>query len=139
MKQTTKEFQELQKEWDRRLKESGFEDIEQRSGHLKKWSIKFTLDAEIKMKAKEEYYRMAGHFLHEYKFANAVERRIWELHCQGEGKLRIVKALRAEKLWYKQKDARPRRPCAFSVQYILEHLRGEMAMKVHRDRQNSQE
>lgn len=138
----TKKFKQLEAEWDKKLKDSGFEDAEQRSGHLKVWSHRFVVGAEVNMEAKLEYYRAAGHFLHEYQFPNTVERRIWELHAEGEGRHRIVAALRAENLWFERKPRsglKPR-PCSFSVQQILEKLQAEMTKRLNNDRQkDSQE
>lgn len=142
MKHNTKEFKDLQAVWDKKLVASGFEDIEQRDGRLKKSSnTKFGASSETAMAAKEEYFRVAGHFLFDYRFANAVERRIWELHCQGEGRPRIVAALRAEKLWFEQgyNGRRWKRPCSYSVQQILERLGAEMMKKLKNERQNRQE
>jgi hypothetical protein len=37
-----------------------------------------------------EYYRSAGIFLHEYKFQNELDKRIWELHSEGLYTIDIV-------------------------------------------------
>lgn len=84
MLKPTKEFLKLQAEWDKKLKDSGFNDAEQRDGNLKTWSSLFTRQttADISMEAKQEYYRAAGHFLYSHQFT-AFERKIWELHVEG--------------------------------------------------------
>jgi O-methyltransferase involved in polyketide biosynthesis len=91
-----KDFLALQAEWDQKLADSGFEDAENRDGTLKVWASHFfavrynpTL-----FQAKEDYYRAAGSFLHEFKFANKGERAIWELHSQGISIREIVKILK---------------------------------------------
>ncbi len=45
----------------------------------------------------EEYYRMAGYFLHEYKFEYEIDRKIWELHAEGMGMREIAVALKNTK------------------------------------------
>lgn len=137
MKHNT-EFEKIQAEWDKKLKESGFVDQEQRDGRLKSWSNKYKTGDPVRYQAKEEYYRAAGQFLYDHKFERPVERRIWELHSQGMARLNIVKALRAEKVWYrhKRKDSRPN---SFGVQKVIESLRDLMISKIEYDRQNSKE
>jgi hypothetical protein len=85
MDRNSKAFKELQSKWYGKLKKSGFDDIEQDEEHLKIWHSHFFLsryDA-TKYEAKEEYYRMAGHFLNDYKFKTKVEKLIWQYHCDG--------------------------------------------------------
>lgn len=102
MNNQSKEFKALQKLWDKKLAASGFQDIEQRDGGLKVWSDRFCngYHNEITMSAKQEYYRAAGHFLHEYEFKTPTEKRIWTLHSEAMSIRNIVKALKKEKLWF---------------------------------------
>ena len=58
-----KDFQKLQAQWYDKLKKTGFEDAEQSNGALKCWSATKFKDTS-RVKAKEEYFRLAGHFLH---------------------------------------------------------------------------
>lgn len=84
-------FQKLQEHWYKKLKESGFEDIESSDGRLKEYSSTlkgnpnkvFTQNGG--WEAKEEYYRMASHFLLEHKFKTNLEQVIWEYHTNGIG------------------------------------------------------
>lgn len=96
--------------WDRKLKEKGFQDIEDRgTGLLKRWagttSIKDEYDSRtfrsesgyssITWKESQEtYYRIASQFLHEKDFKNQKLRRIWELHSKGLSFSKISKEIR---------------------------------------------
>lgn len=90
----SKEFLELKAQWDKTLAKAGFEDIEQEDGNLKIWTSHFfkarhnpTLFA-----AKEDYYRLAGHFLNEHVFKDETERYVWEMHANGTS-IREIAAL----------------------------------------------
>ncbi len=95
-------LKKLQEKWDKKLKDSGFEDIENRStGKLHDWSTRWTRrDNELTIEARREYYRAAGQFLYEHKFSNETEKRIWSLHSEGRSVRDIVAALKKEKLWF---------------------------------------
>lgn len=101
-----KSFKSLQAEWDKKLKASGFEDIEDRNSDkefLKSWHsdyfrCRYTTD---EFEAKREYYEMACRFLHEVFFDSDTllffgvrdeEREIWELHSKGNS-IRDIAAL----------------------------------------------
>jgi hypothetical protein len=92
----TKDFKALQKKWEERLKKEGFEDIERKEGRLKSGSVENVryLYTTEQFNIKEEYYRLAGQFLHEYKFKSSVERKIWELHSEGMSVRNIIKKLK---------------------------------------------
>lgn len=92
----TKEFLALKKKWDKKLKSSGFEDIEQDDGNLKLWSSHFfkVRFNETLFGAKEEYYRLAGQFLHEKVFKDHKTKLIWQLHSEGISIRDIVIALK---------------------------------------------
>lgn len=80
-----KEFLLLQCFWDRKLERSGFNDIEERDGTLKdsNW-IKQSAKNPMAFQIKQEYYYQATHFLHDHIFKNKIEKKIWEMHTQGE-------------------------------------------------------
>lgn len=101
-------LKELQKVWYQKLKDEGFKDIEQegKNGFLKEWSRKFRIPygsqvakgytTEDKIRdneVKETYYRLAGHFLYDYKFKTETLRNIWELHSEGVSYRNIAKIL----------------------------------------------
>ncbi len=53
---------------------------------------------------KEEYYRMAGHFLHDHKFESTSDKIIWRLHSEGVSIVDIVYYLKSKKFkTYKRK------------------------------------
>ena len=100
----TREFKKLNKLWYGKLKKEGFQDIERqdkigaREGRLINSSLphiieNYTVD---QFEVKREYYRMAGQFLHEYKFKTALERIIWDMHTQGISVRNIVKKLQSK-------------------------------------------
>jgi hypothetical protein len=104
-----KKFLDLQKVWDKKLKDSGFEDAEQRKdGNLKEWA---TRKFRSKLKgsyyeqkkeyylSREEYFRVAGFFLHDHDFSTEMERLIWELHSEGISIVDITNFLK--KKWKK--------------------------------------
>lgn len=81
-------LKQLRDKWDKKLKDSGFKDIENShpDRQLKHYdSIEFqryyTPDA---FEAKRRYFELAGHLLHEHKFRSQKHKDIWELHCQGK-------------------------------------------------------
>lgn len=94
MHRRTKEYAALEAEWDKKLADSGFQDIEQRKdGNLKFWSTIFVNRHTFsRLDAKQAYYRAAGHFLHDHKFTS-YERKVWELHAEGISMRNIVKIL----------------------------------------------
>lgn len=142
------EFEKLQALWDVKLKESGFDDLEQRDGRLKSWSNRYKTAEPTKRQAKEEYYRAAGQFLYDHKFNHPAERRIWDLHSQGMARLPIVEVLREEGLWFDEqkqvlrksryKKRLDSRPNSFGVQQVIESLRDLMIKKIEDDRNSRQ-
>lgn len=92
----TKEFKALKAKWDKKLEKSGFDDIE-RDGNLKLFHSVYFADPrrydENVVEAKHQYYNIAGVFLNEHKFANTLEKKIWQLHSEGKSIREIEKAL----------------------------------------------
>lgn len=84
----TKQFSKLKKIWDKKLKDSGFQDIEGdhdiviTSGVLsaRRFFERNTYDS---FRNKERYYQLAGHFLHEHNFQTYLDKEIWRLHSEG--------------------------------------------------------
>jgi hypothetical protein len=84
MRRPKTDFDKLQAEWDEKLKESGFQDIESRDDRLKKWSTKlFSYYQSDAWEAKRTYYQMAENFLGDYKFETEREKTIWAYHSEG--------------------------------------------------------
>jgi hypothetical protein len=81
----------LQTLWYKKLRDSGFEDIEKSDG-----SLKDEVDLRTRKKALHDqenrltYYRMASAFLHEHPFKDDIERAIWEAHSEGLSVRRIA-------------------------------------------------
>jgi hypothetical protein len=104
VKQQTKQFELLKKKWYAKLKRAGFVDIEQDEDSLTNWSSSRFLRGKNRNKAledvmdynlsKQEYYRLVGHFLHDHKFENKVDKLIWELHSEAISYRKIVSKLK---------------------------------------------
>lgn len=90
----THSFKALKDKWYGRLKEKGFTDIERDEEYLQSPSTRFSRGENLDYdKSKEEYYRLAGHFLHDHRFVNDTERRVWELHSNGMSADEIAKRM----------------------------------------------
>lgn len=115
---------ELLAKWNRKLAASGFEDCERPDGSLKT----FTTSAFSKgyytdpnrRNAKIEYYTLAQHFLHTYKFKNNKERVMWELHSEGISIRNISKEMKRRNF----------KTYKFQVETVLSKLRDEMRIHV---------
>lgn len=95
----TKKFKALEKKWYSKLKNDGFSDIERNDKrNLKTDPLEniFHFYDEAAFERKEEYYRLAGQFLHEHKFKSAADRLVWDLHSQGMSIRNIIKRLKLE-------------------------------------------
>lgn len=90
-------FQQLRAIWDEKLKDSGFEDIEEKNtpnSRLIRWhSHHYARINEDKINATIAYYNKAVDLLHTYKFENPTHKRIWELHSEGFPKRKIAKLI----------------------------------------------
>lgn len=92
------ELKTLQKVWYKKLKENGFEDIEDTSSpreYLKTWhssyfQVRYTPEI---FDLKQEYYRRASQFLHDHTFVDIIQKKIWELHAEGQSVRAISLAL----------------------------------------------
>lgn len=103
MNTKSKEFQKLQTEWYKKLKKSGFDDIEE-TEDLLKWSAPKNLihirnrDKQHLFTIREDYYRLAGYFLHDYGFTKESDRLVWEQHVEGTSIRDISKYLKIKKV-----------------------------------------
>lgn len=104
----TKNYETLKSEWYAKLKKAGFDDIEAADGNLKVWHhARFRATQPLTtIAAKTEYYRHAGHFLHEYKFENAVHKKMWGYHAEGLSSNAISKLLSSSKVTYPRHKVR---------------------------------
>ncbi len=92
------DFKALELFWYNILKETGFEDAEDTSKDdrpLRFWNqSRFNRKTIIQQQAAQDYYDKAKMLLIHYKFENEIERKIWELFCEGLGKRNIAKELK---------------------------------------------
>ena len=99
-KQPELSYVELKEIWYAKLKEAGFDDIEQDEYKLKMWSNRVYIENPnpVQREAKETYYILASRFLHDYKFKNQKDKIIWEYHANGISMRNIVKILEDVKI-----------------------------------------
>lgn len=98
-----KEFKQLQKEYYAKLKESGFDDIENldfAQEPLKRWHSHYFKSRHRPAEFREiaQYYSSAKQILQSYSFANTVDRNIWEQHAEGHSVRKIASSLNI-KIW----------------------------------------
>lgn len=78
--------EKLKAEWNKKLKDSGFEDIERADGTLKPEVDYRSLDGTrgngLK-DARQEYDDIVQHFLNHGNFTNLVDYTVWKLHSEG--------------------------------------------------------
>jgi hypothetical protein len=109
----------LQREWYRRLKDAGFEDIEyQSSNMLKGQSIQDSRRINPhEIAAVEEYYRLASQFLHDHEWNDNTEKLIWALYAEGIPYRAIAKELHIT-LWRTQTTIRKISSTMFKIYRI---------------------
>ncbi len=77
-------FKELQKEWENKLRESGFVDVEDDRGKLRQnASNSYRTTNHTLINAKLRYYELLGHWNHEKDFRDHVERLVMERRANG--------------------------------------------------------
>lgn len=90
----TKTFLELDKEWKKKLKDSGFNDIEDESENIDRGSWDFrTTKVMNSFNTKSEYYYRATQFLNDYNFDTALDKTVWMYHAEAIGVRDISKLL----------------------------------------------
>lgn len=117
MDRNSKKFKDLEQRWYKKLKTSGFDDHENGPGKQdlplvpkKSGALYFLRDKERYasggFEVKQEYYRLAGHFLHEYSFDTDLDFEIWKLHAEGQSvrKTVIILAHKGIKTYKRQVD-----------------------------------
>jgi len=100
-KKPKQDFKELKAKWYKKLKKSGFEDIEYESGELKFSSTisnKRRQERAAIWQDRADYYTLAGWFLNDYKFTVELEKIIWEYHSNGMSAREITETLRKAKI-----------------------------------------
>lgn len=99
-----KDFKEIRSEWYKRLKDSGFVDIEDEDGNLKTFNIpRLSVQAQdyayekFRWVQNEHYYALCTDFMNQDVFQAFVYQRpqislIWQAYCEGKTKEQIEKA-----------------------------------------------
>lgn len=115
-------FDQLRAQWYKKLKKSGFNDIETFDGRLSHYissdfypshythdlvstESKIELEHTIR-EARTTYYQLASQFLHDHKFKNKYEMTIWELHSEGMSHKSISLTVSNSKKLYTLKNVR---------------------------------
>lgn len=78
--------EKLKAKWNKKLADSGFEDIENADGSLKPEVDYRSMDStrgDILHDGRQEYYSIAQDFLNRGKFATLLDYTIWKLHAEG--------------------------------------------------------
>jgi phosphopantothenoylcysteine synthetase/decarboxylase len=87
-------YKKLKSRWYKKLRDSGFNDIENEDGSLKAEVDPRTVANAMNTKeSRVEYYEKATEFLATYKGFTAEQRKIWSLHCTGLGAIKIARQL----------------------------------------------
>lgn len=80
----TPEFIELKDQWYQKLKEEGFEDLEDESQYIKKIQhLHFFRWTPLKIQTQRDYYIHCEYFLNSHSFKKEQHRKIWELYTKG--------------------------------------------------------
>lgn len=98
-------FERLKAKWYKKLKQTGFEDIEKDESHLKRSSQSYHKDMNrigYDWRSRAQYFQMATNFLNEYRFVDDFEKNIWMYHSEG---LTVVNISEILKKVYKKKRA----------------------------------
>jgi hypothetical protein len=105
MKKKT-ELERVQSVWYKKLKDSGFNDIEQDNQSINRSISKAFLKKDpVIREVVQEYYCMAYHFLNEYEFDTELDKVMWEYHTNGLSARNIAKLLNATKVTKTSKTA----------------------------------
>lgn len=105
----TEEFATVNKEWQARLRASGFDDLEDDFAVSHKRDLKSTvyLDRDAARRGElsglAEHYRRAGRYLHERVWPTLARKVIWELYCEGVPRLEACQrmgTLPGHQPWY---------------------------------------
>lgn len=99
MSRTKSEYQKQKKIWYKRLKASGFNDIEKNEYDLKTNSaIRKRDTSKARIEALHMYYSMATDFLNDYKFNSKLDQIVWEYHANGLSVRDVVKLLKSVRI-----------------------------------------
>jgi hypothetical protein len=88
---------QLQKEWYRKLKESGFNDIEENFQYHSSYFWQAFTTLRHRTEDRVSYHDKAFKFLNLYDFDTEQDREIWFLHCEGISQRKIAQMLDVSK------------------------------------------
>lgn len=87
-------LKQLQKQWYLKLKQEGFNDIEQDGRLISYSSSRLNLDLNKTVyDAKLEYSRLANEFLEVYQFEDAKDKEVWSMYVDGLSARKISETL----------------------------------------------
>lgn len=90
-----KSYSQERKVWYKKLKETGFNDLENSQGFLKAYaSSNFSQTSPHAHESRREYYYLCQQFLNEFKFDSELQKAIWEYHTNGISYRDIAKTVR---------------------------------------------
>lgn len=89
-----KTYQQLRDVWYKRLKRSGFNDIEDSEGNLKDFTYKQVKRHLHVWESSGHYFELATSFLNEHEFESSRDRIIWEYHANALSTRDIAKLLK---------------------------------------------
>jgi hypothetical protein len=99
-----KNLKQLTRKWYKKLKDSGFDDIEEpsKSGYptLKFWgsdALRQRNSGQLRMESVQRYYELAGQFFWDANFDTSAEKRIWKMHADGVSGYEIASKLKMSK------------------------------------------
>lgn len=88
------EYQKLKAVWDKKLKDSGFVDIEHADGSINSGVPRSLAWKDDHLRQiVQDYYTMAYHFLNSHPFECELDKVIWQYHTDGLSVRKIVKVL----------------------------------------------
>lgn len=101
-------YAELRAHWYRRLRESGFRDIEACDPERNRLAYAIALGPAVRQ-ANAEYYALAAEYLATAEFPTALEQAIWELHADGQTVREIARVVGCTRMYVQRRVARHRR------------------------------
>jgi hypothetical protein len=128
-----KGFKSLLLKWNKKLEESGFQDIEielnngralRQScvGQYNRWN-KFERDSRL------EYFCVVGHLVHDTIFPNDLEKFIMLKHAEGETITEIFKAMQANGFRMYEKSGKSYRSLRRHIMYIIRQWQMKWGIK----------
>lgn len=109
------QLKKLTAQWYQKLKDSGFEDIEDSAGNLKQYhSIRFLAkNIRTGFNEKQRYYELASQLLYSFPFKDKRMKNVWKLHAAGLQVPEIASALKIS-----EESVRK------TISYLAGHIKG---------------